>query len=176
MLLFQQCSPDSLFDSDDCVLTDVNLSEASEAGLLLSDYKNKFSYSSLNSVGDSYPNSPINGKLNLYCRMSFKMSSHVPWKVNYNPRSIHIAKSKIAAFIMNTVPSRAADFGVTFADPSPKTSVKHIIFSKCLHANPLCVDTIQIEQCRIKTFRSEHSLSFNCHINNVIIFRIASLS
>ena len=64
MLLFQQCSPDSLFDSDDCVLTDVNLSEASEAGLLLSDYKNKFSYSSLNSDGDSYPNSPINGKLN----------------------------------------------------------------------------------------------------------------
>ena len=63
MLLFQQCSPDSLFDSDDCVLTDVNLSEASEAGLLLSDYKNKFSYSSLNSDGDSYPNSPINGRL-----------------------------------------------------------------------------------------------------------------
>ena len=63
VLLFQQCSPDSLFDSDDCVLTDVNLSEASEAGLLLSDYKNKFSYSSLNSDGDSYPNSPINGKL-----------------------------------------------------------------------------------------------------------------
>ena len=63
LLLFQQCSPDSLFDSDDCVLTDVNLSEASEAGLLLSDYKNKFSYSSLNSDGDSYPNSPINGKL-----------------------------------------------------------------------------------------------------------------
>ena len=66
-MLFQQCSPDShsLFDSDDCVLTDVNLSEASEAGLLLSDYKTKFSYSSLNSDGDSYPNSPINGKLKI---------------------------------------------------------------------------------------------------------------
>ena len=68
LLLFQQCSPDSLFDSDDCVLTDVNLSEASEAGLLLSDYKNKFSYSSLNSDGDSYPNSPINGKLKEFAK------------------------------------------------------------------------------------------------------------
>ena len=38
----------------------------------------------------------------------------------------------------------------------------------------LCIDTIQIEQCRIKAFRSEHSLSFNCHINIVIIFRIAT--
>ena len=59
--LFQQCSPVSLFDSDDCVLTDVNLSDASEDNLL--DFKKKFSYSSLNSDGDSYPNSPINGKI-----------------------------------------------------------------------------------------------------------------
>ena len=58
--LFQQCSPVSLFDSDDCVLTDVNLSDASEDNLL--DFKKKFSYSSLHSDGDSYPNSPINGK------------------------------------------------------------------------------------------------------------------
>jgi len=54
---FLQCSPDSFFDSEDCVLTDVNLSEASEDNLL--DYKKKFSYN-LHSDGDSYPNSPIN--------------------------------------------------------------------------------------------------------------------
>ena len=62
LCLFQQCSPDTLFDSDDCVLTDVNLSEASEDNL--DDYKQKFSYNSLSSLhsdGDSYPNSPING-------------------------------------------------------------------------------------------------------------------
>ena len=61
MTQFQQCSPDSLFESDDCVLTDVNLSEASEDNLI-NDYKNKFSYNTLHSDGDSYPNSPINGK------------------------------------------------------------------------------------------------------------------
>jgi len=55
---YKQCSPVSLFDSDDCVLTDVNLSDASEDNLL--DFKKKFSYSSLHSDGDSYPNSPIN--------------------------------------------------------------------------------------------------------------------
>jgi len=56
---YLQCSPDSLFESDDCVLTDVNLSEASEDNLI-NDYKNKFSYNTLHSDGDSYPNSPIN--------------------------------------------------------------------------------------------------------------------
>lgn len=60
VISFQQCSPDSFFDSEDCVLTDVNLSDASEDNLL--DYKKKFSYN-LHSDGDSYPNSPINGKI-----------------------------------------------------------------------------------------------------------------
>lgn len=55
--LYKQCSPDSFFDTEDCVLTDVNLSDASEDNLL--DYKKKFSYN-LHSDGDSYPNSPIN--------------------------------------------------------------------------------------------------------------------
>ena len=43
------------------MLTDVNLSEASEAHLGEAGSK-KFSYS-LHSDGDSYPNSPINGEL-----------------------------------------------------------------------------------------------------------------
>ena len=42
------------------MLTDVNLSEASEAHLGEAGSK-KFSYS-LHSDGDSYPNSPINGE------------------------------------------------------------------------------------------------------------------
>ena len=58
-MIFQQCSPDSLFEPDDCVLTDVNLSDAREDNLLES--RKNFSCS-LASDGDSYPNSPLNGK------------------------------------------------------------------------------------------------------------------
>ena len=58
----QQCSPDSLFEPEDCVLTDVNLSEAREDRAAdQSESRNKFSCA-LASDGDSYPNSPTTGK------------------------------------------------------------------------------------------------------------------
>jgi len=73
---YLQCSPDSLFEPDDCVLTDVNLSDAREDNLLES-HKN-FSYS-LNSDGDSYPNSPLND-----------MDSDFPGNLIVNPSDVKV--------------------------------------------------------------------------------------
>ena len=128
---FQQCSPDSLFDSDDCVLTDVNLSEASEAGLLLADY-NKFSYNSLNSDGDSYPNSPINGKRPTRPVLENVMSCAAK-KVNYNLYSTqHFAECKTVAFITDAATLELLTSKSTSLDQLEKTSVKYILY--CLHA------------------------------------------
>lgn len=55
---YLQCSPDDLFEPDDCVLTDVNLSDAREDNWCGFDSTRNFA-SSLASDGDSYPNSPL---------------------------------------------------------------------------------------------------------------------
>lgn len=73
---YMQCSPDSLFEPDDCVLTDVNLSDAREDNLLES--RKNFSYS-LASDGDSYPNSPLND-----------MDSDFPGNLIVNPSDVKV--------------------------------------------------------------------------------------